>query len=370
MTSRTNIARWIESAKRWQINVQKNGKRKTFTCSTPGRKGQQEANRKADEWLSGLEASPSTKVSTLWDEFAKFKLLSSEDEYNKIVSFGKHHFLPAHGHKRISALTELDLQNTLLTAYNSPKGNFGRTHLSRKTLQNYRSFLLQFVRFCRKKKATTLFIEDLQIPNGARYLGKTILQPQHLLVVFNVDTTVLYGKRTKDDFWNAYRLQLVTGLRPGELRGLEWDDIHGREIHLRRSINCHDKVTRGKNENAIRTVPLTKLALQILDEQRQVAGDFKMVFPEITSEERYYSSWKRYQSANGLPGVSLYEMRHTFVSMAKNLPEGSLKQLIGHSKDMDTYGVYSHPMDGDTRNTADQIDNILEALLTPPSKSS
>lgn len=159
-------------------------------------------------------------------------------------------------------------------------------------------------------------------------------------------------------------------MRPGELRGLEWDDIHGREIHLRRSINCHDKVTRGKNENAIRTVPLTKLALQILDEQRQVAGDFKMVFPEITSEERYYSSWKRYQSANGLPGVSLYEMRHTFVSMAKNLPEGSLKQLIGHSKDMDTYGVYSHPMDGDTRNTADQIDNILEALLTPPSKSS
>ena len=34
MTSRTNTARWIESAKRWQINVQKNGKRKTFTCST------------------------------------------------------------------------------------------------------------------------------------------------------------------------------------------------------------------------------------------------------------------------------------------------------------------------------------------------
>lgn len=34
---RTNTAKWIESAHRWQINVQKDGVRKTFTSAKPGR---------------------------------------------------------------------------------------------------------------------------------------------------------------------------------------------------------------------------------------------------------------------------------------------------------------------------------------------
>lgn len=32
---RTNTAKWIESAHRWQINVQKDGVRKTFTSAKP-----------------------------------------------------------------------------------------------------------------------------------------------------------------------------------------------------------------------------------------------------------------------------------------------------------------------------------------------
>ena len=36
---RTNTAKWVESAQRWQINVQKDGKRKTFTSTKPGRTG-------------------------------------------------------------------------------------------------------------------------------------------------------------------------------------------------------------------------------------------------------------------------------------------------------------------------------------------
>ena len=51
---RTNTAKWVESAQRWQINVQKDGKRKTFTSTKPGRTGQREANAKADAWLDDL----------------------------------------------------------------------------------------------------------------------------------------------------------------------------------------------------------------------------------------------------------------------------------------------------------------------------
>ena len=61
---RTNTARGIESAKRWQINEQKDDVRKTFTSAKPGRTGQREANKKADDWLeNGLQTRGKTVES-------------------------------------------------------------------------------------------------------------------------------------------------------------------------------------------------------------------------------------------------------------------------------------------------------------------
>ena len=51
MSKRTNTAQWQEKFQRWRIAVQKDGVRKFFYSSTPGRNGQREANRKADAWL-------------------------------------------------------------------------------------------------------------------------------------------------------------------------------------------------------------------------------------------------------------------------------------------------------------------------------
>ena len=47
MGQRTNTATWLPNQQRWQINVQKNGVRRSFTSSKPGRTGQREAGRMA-----------------------------------------------------------------------------------------------------------------------------------------------------------------------------------------------------------------------------------------------------------------------------------------------------------------------------------
>ena len=65
--------------------------------------------------------------------------------------------------------------------------------------------------------------------------------------------------------------------------------------------------------------------------------------------------------SNGIdPPVSLYELRHTFVSMVQDLPDSKLKPLVGHSRSMDTRGVYAHGVDGAQDETA----NELTALST------
>ena len=79
---RTNTAKWIESAQRWQINVQKDGVRKTFTSAKPGRTGQREANAKADAWLEkGIQNRKQTVAEAYVQYMARQMKISSEGNW-------------------------------------------------------------------------------------------------------------------------------------------------------------------------------------------------------------------------------------------------------------------------------------------------
>ena len=56
-------------------------------------------------------------------------------------------------------------------------------------------------------------------------------------------------------------------------------------------------------------------------------------------------------------------MRHTFISIAKNLSEGQIRPLVGHSKNMDTFGIYGHELRGELQPTAQQIDSLFSQIL-------
>ena len=68
MKKRVNTAFWVEKEKRWCIAVQKNGTRKRFYSSTPGRTGQREANAKADAWLDDSIRDGRKKVASTYSE--------------------------------------------------------------------------------------------------------------------------------------------------------------------------------------------------------------------------------------------------------------------------------------------------------------
>ena len=50
--TRTNQAKWDAARKRWRIDVQRNGVRRSFYSSQPGRNGKAECHRKADVWIN------------------------------------------------------------------------------------------------------------------------------------------------------------------------------------------------------------------------------------------------------------------------------------------------------------------------------
>lgn len=355
MSRRTNSAVWQEAYSRWRVAVQKDGQRRYFYSSTPGRTGQREANRKADAWLEdgiGVKAGRVEDVYKLWLE--GLKQTTSAGNWEPVESRWRVWVLPIIGKKRVNALTDADLQIIINKAHAAGK--------SRKTLQLLAGDLRAFCKFCRKAKLSTYLPEDVQIPAGARLKGKKVLQPDDLIKLFSIDTTLYRGKRVHDDFVHAYRFEVLTGLRPGELLGLRWADIKGSTVNLSRAINVKGIETRGKNENAVRSFVLSDVARAVLEAQRAITGHCESVFC-LETERRYYKRWKVYCAANDLQPVSLYELRHTFVSVVKTLPAGEVKELVGHSEDMDTFGIYSHTLTGEDIATAQAVNAVFLKLL-------
>ena len=365
MKKRVNTAFWVEKENRWCIAVQKNGTRKRFYSSTPGRTGQREANAKADAWLDDSIRDGRKKVATLYAEWVEeLKLTCGTSYVIQCNKYGEYYILPVCGNIRIDELTEGDLQKAIDMSFKKRclKKGGKRTSdkpLSRKTLMTIRSTEISFVKWCRRNKYSALFPE-LSIPKNARMGKKNILQPSALKILFDVDSRLYYGKRVFDEYIYAYRFAVATGVRPGELVGLWYGDIKGNTVNLRRSINRMDEETTGKNENAIRSFDMGKEAREAYEAQTallKASGiplNYTTSLFQIQNQRALFKRWKKYQKDNGIePQVTLYEMRHTFVSVESGvLTDSQLKMLVGHSKNMDTAGVYRHELDGQREDLA------------------
>ena len=149
--------------------------------------------------------------------------------------------------------------------------------------------------------------EDLTVPKGARLKGRKILQPDSLRVLLSTDTRVVRGKVEQDENVHAYRIAVMTGLRPGELLGLRVGDLDGDRVHIGRAINRQQEVTSGKNENAIRTVVLHPLAVAEIraqlqqrtqEEERPLRDDDPLFL--LSNQQSLYNYWKFYQRCNGI----------------------------------------------------------------------
>ena len=140
----------------------------------------------------------------------------------------------------------------------------------------------------------------------------------------------------------------------------------------------HNEETKGKNENARRIIGMAKMAMVVLNshfkklDELGIHSDvlFCKSDGEPIPEKSYYERWVEYRGHNGIETpVTLYQLRHSFVSIVKTLPEGYLKQLVGHSKDMDTYGIYSHEMANERDIIADMIQDRFDEILGEIEKS-
>ena len=344
--------------KRWRIQVRKDGKRYSFSSSIQGPKGRKEVIKKYEQWYYG-EATGEKSVKRVCSEFLedvkarRGELSPAYEQYERYIRL---YIVPDCGQKKICKMTLRDWQTLINEAHGRNKA------LSEKSLKTLRGIIMGVIKFGYSDYQCELPRGDLYIPKGHYKGEKEYLQKDDVRRLLE-----------PSELWYhpLFCFLLLTGMRPSEALGLQIRDIKGDRVMIRRGVNARGQITEGKNENAKRMIPLGDLASSIIRKTIQRNEDYnlrtKWIFCSPDGSKGNQSTmrnhWAILKKERDIPGT-VYSLRHTFISLMKNvMPEQTIKDIVGHSVSMDTFGTYGHIIEGEERKAAKVIDLTLGDIL-------
>lgn len=182
----------------------------------------------------------------------------------------------------------------------------------------------------------------------------------------------------------AIYLDMLTGLRAGELVALKWTDIEDNYLHIARAEQKtrkrdeNGKLLKGSNfiiantktKNSVRDIPLNKRAKKILKLLRQWQLNLGFENSEYLFinesgehlnapiiEQRYRRLWKKLKLSSGTGGI--HELRRTFATKLalQGISIYILQKLMGHA-DIQTTQKYYIRVDADIENSLSFVENI------------
>jgi integrase len=176
-----------------------------------------------------------------------------------------------------------------------------------------------------------------------------------------------------------YTLAVHTGMRPGELLGLKWEDVDlcevGASLRVNRALS-NGKFAPPKTKWSRRRIDLgaaSAAALRAhrkrqLEERMQKAGlweDQCLVFPSDVgtplSHHTVVSAFRNFLNRADLPKTTrLYDLRHTAAAilLSRNVHPKYVQELLGHASIALTLDTYSHvlnSMDGGIGGAMDEV---------------
>lgn len=181
----------------------------------------------------------------------------------------------------------------------------------------------------------------------------------------------------------AILIALMTGLRRGEIAGLEWKDIDFERHTL--TVNrtgCYSKIAGGiftkepKTAGSIRRMTISEVVVEVLkeynvwyDEQRENWGDkwvesdrlFVQEYGKPINPETIHLWLKKMLEKSGLPQVTLHSLRHTNITLqiAAGVPIVTVSGRAGHSRTSTTTDIYSHFIKTSDEAAAEALENIF-----------
>ncbi|WP_434302627.1 tyrosine-type recombinase/integrase [Clostridium botulinum] len=185
-------------------------------------------------------------------------------------------------------------------------------------------------------------------------------------------------------------LALGTGLRRGELLGLNWGNVDTKKglIHVvetikRVAIINEDESKKWKiikqtpkSKSSIRSVPIPSNLIKLFDKQSKIKkadklkcgnyyNDTDYVFTTNTglpiNENNFSKSYTSILKNAGIKHKKFHALRHTYATklFERNVPLKTVQELLGHSDISTTADIYTHVMPAQKTSATERLNDLF-----------
>jgi integrase len=295
--------------------------------------------------------------------------------------------LPYFGHFYISKIKPTDImkfydlleKDTQLVRKQGNNGAKTKKPLSGKTILEHHRLLRAMLH---KAVYWQLIVanpaERVQPPKARKPKRRSYDDEQTKILLENLELLSIEDTKYKV----AITLTIFTGVRLGELMGLEWQDVDFKNgiISINRSsqylsdIGVFTKVP--KTESSIREIAIPEFIISLLEEYKLWYEEQKSIYGELwTDSDRLFvqadgkpmhpstiSKWfVKYVGQIGLPVINFHGLRHTNASLlvAQNIDIAVISARLGHAQISTTLDFYVHPLLSHNRKAGYALENLL-----------
>ena len=295
--------------------------------------------------------------------------------------------LPYFGHFYINKIKPTDImkfydlleKDTQLVRKKGNNGSKTKKPLSGKTiLEHHRLLRAMLHKAVYWQLIVTNPAERVQPPKARKPKRKSYDDEQTKILLENLE--LLSSEDIK--YKVAIILTVFTGVRLGELMGLEWQDVDFKNgiISINRSsqyladMGVFTKVP--KTESSIREIAIPEFIISLLEEYKLWYEEQKSIYGELwTDSDRLFvqadgkpmhpstiSKWfVKYVGQIGLPVINFHGLRHTNASLlvAQNIDIAVISARLGHAQISTTLDFYVHPLLSHNRKAGYALENLL-----------
>ncbi len=295
--------------------------------------------------------------------------------------------LPYFGHFYINKIRPTDImkfydlleKDTQLVRKKGNNGSKTKKPLSGKTILEHHRLLRAMLH---KAVYWQLIVanpaERVQAPKAKKPKRRSYDDEQTKILLENLELLSVEDTKYKV----AIILTIFTGVRLGELMGLEWQDVD-----FKNGIICINRSSRylsdmgvftktPKTESSIREIAIPEFIISLLEEYKLWYEEQKSIYGELwTNSDRLFvqadgkpmhpssiSKWfVRYVSTIGLPVINFHGLRHTNASLlvAQNVDIAVVSARLGHAQISTTLDFYVHPLLSHNRKAGYALENLL-----------
>lgn len=304
------------------------------------------------------------------DNYCNSNLESTTAEnYGIIIS---KHIVPGLGNIPIGKLRPLHIQNYYTEKLQNGRVD-GKGGLSNRSVRYHHSILNKALDTAVKWKIISHNpCKDVNPPKKI-IKEKKIFTPEQLKTFF---------KYIKDKpLFELFFLDPYTGLRRGELLGLQWQyvNFNKEEIQVVNTIQIVNKqiiFKKPKNKKSIRTIPLSHECFFMLKRLQQKQKRHKLKYAKAYQDydllfcnedgtplnpKSVSKRFGEYAKDAGLKDLTLHSMRHTFATylLGSGKDLKTVQELLGHKLASTTLDTYGHAIPGNKKEAINDLSNIF-----------